>query len=144
PGGDLVPASEDDWIEPPRLIALLRQICKGLSVAHKAGIVHRDIKPENIILVVVEGREVVEIVDFGISAILAAGQTESSTIAGTPHYMAPEQVSGTRFDGRLDIYSLGCMAYELLVGCPPFMGDTIEQLLQQQLYVEPKPVKEVR
>ncbi|PRQ04485.1 Serine/threonine-protein kinase Pkn1 [Enhygromyxa salina] len=144
PGGDLVPPTEDDWIEPPRLIGLMRQMCKGLSVAHKAGIVHRDIKPENIIIVEDEGREVVKIVDFGISAMLAAGQENGTTIAGTPHYMAPEQISGTKFDGRLDIYAMGCMAYELLVGYPPFLAENIQELLQQQLYEEPKPVKDCR
>jgi tetratricopeptide (TPR) repeat protein len=144
PGGDLVPASEEEWVEPPRLIGLLRQVCKGLSVAHQAGIVHRDIKPENIILVEDEGREVVKIVDFGISAMLAAGQDEGNTIAGTPHYMAPEQITGSKFDGRLDIYATGCMAYELLVGYPPFLADDIQELLQQQLYEEPPPLKACR
>ncbi|PRQ02591.1 Serine/threonine-protein kinase Pkn1 [Enhygromyxa salina] len=144
PGGDLVPPTEEDWIEPPRLIGLLRQICKGLSVAHKAGIVHRDIKPENIILVEGEGREVVKIVDFGISAMLAAGQDEGNTIAGTPHYMAPEQITGIKFDGRLDIYAAGCMAYELLVGYPPFLAENIQELLHQQLYEDPKPLVECR
>jgi serine/threonine protein kinase/tetratricopeptide (TPR) repeat protein len=143
-GGDLVPATDDDWIEPPRLIGLLRQVCKGLSVAHKAGIVHRDIKPENIILVESSGRQIIKIVDFGISAMLAANKDEGSTIAGTPHYMAPEQITGGKFDGRLDIYATGCMAYELLVGYPPFVAEDIQTLLQQQLYEKPKPIKECR
>jgi serine/threonine protein kinase len=143
-GGDMVPATEDDWVEPPRLIGLLRQICKGLSVAHKAGIVHRDIKPENIILVEGGGRQTIKIVDFGISAMLAANKDEGNTIAGTPHYMAPEQITGTKFDGRLDIYATGCMAYELLVGAPPFVAEDIQTLLQQQLYETPKPIKEAR
>jgi serine/threonine protein kinase len=143
-GGDLVPATEDDWVEPNRLIGLLRQICKGLSVAHKAGIVHRDIKPENIIVVEGGGRQTIKIVDFGISAMLAANTDEGNTIAGTPHYMAPEQIAGTKFDGRLDIYATGCMAYELLVGYPPFVAEDIHTLLQQQLYEVPRPIKECR
>ncbi|EDM79510.1 serine/threonine protein kinase [Plesiocystis pacifica SIR-1] len=144
PGGDLVPETEDDWIEPPRLIGLLRQVCKGLSAAHKGGIVHRDIKPENIIVVNEDGRELVKLVDFGISAMVAAGSEEGGNIAGTPHYMAPEQITGTKFDGRLDIYALGCMAYELLVGYPPFLAEGIQELLQQQLYEAPKPLLECR
>ena len=144
PGGDLVPPSEEDWVEPPRLIGILRQVCKGLSAAHKAGIVHRDIKPENIILVRQDGRETVKIVDFGISAMLAVGQEQGSTIAGTPHYMAPEQIMGEKFDGRLDIYSVGCMAYELLVGQPPFVAEGIQELLQEQLYSVPPPLGERR
>ena len=144
PGGDLVPDTEEDWIEPARLIGLLRQICKGLAAAHDADIVHRDIKPENIIVVEEDGREVIKQVDFGISAMLAASKDEGNTIAGTPHYMAPEQIMGTKFDGRLDIYAMGCMAYELLVGYPPFLAEDIQALLQQQLYEEPKPLKECR
>jgi serine/threonine protein kinase len=144
PGGDLVPASEDDWIEPGRLIGLLRQICKGLAAAHDSGIVHRDIKPENVILIEVEGREVVKIVDFGISTMLSVGKDQSNTIAGTPHYMAPEQINGGEFDGRLDMYALGCMAYELLVGHPPFLAEGVQELLQQQLYSAPPPISQVR
>jgi serine/threonine protein kinase/tetratricopeptide (TPR) repeat protein len=144
PGGDLVPASEDDWIEPGRLIGLLRQICKGLAAAHDSGIVHRDIKPENVILIEQGGREVVKIVDFGISTMLSVGKDEGNTIAGTPHYMAPEQIHGGAFDGRLDMYALGCMGYELLVGHPPFLADAVQELLQMQLYSEPPPLLGVR
>ena len=144
PGGDLVPASEDDWIEPGRLIGLLRQICKGLAAAHDSGIVHRDIKPENVILIEIEGREVVKIVDFGISTMLSVGKDQSNTIAGTPHYMAPEQIGGVEFDGRLDMYALGCMAYELLVGHPPFLAEAVQELLHQQLYSVPPPLEQVR
>jgi serine/threonine protein kinase len=144
PGGDLVPASEDDWIEPGRLIGLLRQIAKGLAAAHDSGIVHRDIKPENVILIEIDGREVVKIVDFGISTMLAAGKDQGNTIAGTPHYMAPEQINGADFDGRLDMYALGCMAYELLVGHPPFLAEAVQELLQQQLYSVPPPLQQIR
>ncbi|NVB37830.1 protein kinase [Pseudenhygromyxa sp. WMMC2535] len=144
PGGDLVPISQDDWIEPPRLLGLLRQVCKGLAAAHKVGVIHRDIKPENIIAVNEEGREVVKIVDFGISAMVAAGSQGQTNIAGTPHYMAPEQITGKEFDGRLDIYSVGCMAYELLVGVPPFDDEDIQKLLEKQLKAKPQPLTEVR
>ncbi|MCA9684249.1 MAG: serine/threonine protein kinase [Myxococcales bacterium] len=143
PGGDLVPATEDDWIEPPRLIGLLRQICKGLAAAHKAGIIHRDIKPENIIIVNEEGREVVKIVDFGISAMVAAaGGKGGGTIAGTPHYMAPEQISGEEFDGRLDIYALGCVLYYMVTSRPVFNERDAPSLLRAHVEREPTPPSE--
>ena len=116
-GKDLVPATETDARPPAEVIAIFRQLCKALGAAHKAGIVHRDIKPENIILVRKGGRDgVVKVVDFGISAVL--GQERRNKIAGTPHYMAPEQIRGHAFDGRLDQYAAGCVAYER----PAFAG----------------------
>jgi len=143
-GRDLVPESEDDWTPPAQLIGTLRQICKGLHAAHQAGIVHRDVKPENIILVTRDGRQdVVKIVDFGISAMLAVGHEEGG-IAGTPHYMAPEQITSQSFDGRLDVYAVGCVAYELLVGHPPFDAEELEDLLHQHLADRPVPPSEVR
>ncbi len=144
-GRDLVPSSEDDTMDPADLIAVLRQVCKGLATAHKAGVVHRDIKPENIILVDRDGRHgFVKIVDFGISAMLAAGQSSDGGIAGTPHYMAPEQITGGAFDGRLDIYAVGVTAYELLVGRPPFDSDDLETLLRKHLTEPPPRPSEIR
>jgi serine/threonine protein kinase len=95
-GADLVPPDPNSLPEHGALISTLRQLCKGLAAAHANGIVHRDIKPENIILVERGGRTgVVKLVDFGISAMMAAGPpTSASRIAGTPHYMAPEQIEG--------------------------------------------------
>ncbi len=144
-GVDLVPQTEHDWVQPPVLIGVLRQLCKGLNAAHKAGVVHRDIKPENVILVNREGREgVVKIVDFGISAMLAAGGGKGAKVAGTPHYMAPEQISSGDFDGRLDMYAVGCMAYELLVGHPPFAYDELEQVLAAHLQETPVPPSKIK
>jgi serine/threonine protein kinase/tetratricopeptide (TPR) repeat protein len=143
-GRDLVPESEEEWTEPTELIGTLRQICKGLHAAHQVGVVHRDVKPENIILVTRDGRPgMVKIVDFGISAMLAAG-THEGGIAGTPHYMAPEQITGEPFDGRLDIYAVGCVAYEMLVGRPPFDSEELELLLHQHLATRPPRPSEVR
>lgn len=134
-GRDLVPSDETAAMEPERVVSILRQVAKGLHVAHLAGVVHRDVKPENIITIRSGGRsDAVKIVDFGISAMLAAGPShESGGIAGTPHYMAPEQILGDPFDGRLDVYALGCTAYELMTGQPPFDAETVEELLHKQL-----------
>jgi serine/threonine protein kinase len=145
-GHDLVPPDEQYSMDPSVLIPILRQVCKGLAVAHKANVVHRDVKPENVITTTSrDGREQVKIVDFGISAMLAAGPGhETGGVAGTPHYMAPEQIMGQPFDGRLDIYALGCMAYELLTGVPPFDGETVDELLHKQVTERPLPIRERR
>ncbi len=129
-----------------RMIGILRQVCKGLAAAHEVGIIHRDVKPDNIILLAAHGAvgsagagarsDRVKVVDFGIATINAEGDTGA---AGTPHYMAPEQVLGVPFDGRLDMYSLGCTAYELLVGKPPFVAQTVDQILQAQIESIPLP-----
>jgi tetratricopeptide (TPR) repeat protein len=142
-GKDLVPASETDVRSPAEVIAIFRQLCKALGAAHKAGIVHRDIKPENIILVRKGGRDgVVKVVDFGISAVL--GQERRGKIAGTPHYMAPEQIRGQPFDGRLDIYACGCVAFELLTGNPPFPNEALEEVLVAHVDHPPPSFRQVR
>ena len=143
-GRDLVPETTEAWIEPATLIGHLRQICKGLGDAHAAGIVHRDIKPENILAYNKDGRQAIKLVDFGISAMLAVTGSSSSNGAGTPHYMAPEQVSGAEFDGRLDMYALGCTAYELLTGYPPFDCEDVGELLGRHLTEEPRSLHEAR
>jgi len=128
-------------LEPGRVFAVLRQICKGLGAAHKAGVIHRDIKPENIILVQSEGRrDMVKIVDFGVAAILDARRNGGGPIAGTPQYMPPEQISGGEFDARLDIYAVGCVAYEMMVQHPPFTTESLADLLLAQINtVPPRP-----
>ena len=142
-GADLAALTEAE-IEPGRVFAILRQICKGLGAAHKAGVVHRDVKPENVILVQSEGRrDMVKIVDFGVAAILSRGEG-SGQIAGTPQYMPPEQISGGAFDGRLDIYALGCVAYEMLVQHPPFTQENLADVLLAQINTVPPRPSEAR
>ena len=138
-------------MDQARMIGILRQVCKGLAAAHEVGIIHRDVKPDNIILLAAHGAiagaagnagstvgrpDRVKVVDFGIATMHAEADTGA---AGTPHYMAPEQVNGMAFDGRLDMYSLGCTAYELLVGKPPFVAQTVEAILQAQIEDAPIP-----
>lgn len=126
-------------IDQSRLIAILRQVCRGLAAAHDAGIVHRDIKPDNVILVAEGGRQdMVKIVDFGIATILTHGSADVAA-AGTPQYMAPEQILGQGADSRLDMYSMGCMAYELLTGKPPFPEGGVEEILARHLDTAPVP-----
>ncbi|MFE9860305.1 protein kinase [Streptomyces sp. NPDC005780] len=128
------------------VVAWGRQICAGLSAAHRAGVVHRDIKPANVM--VYGDRELdLKICDFGIARLIeesGAGLTGTGATIGTPAYMSPEQVRGDRtLDGRSDLYSLGCLLYELLSGSPPFEGAGWS-VLAQHLNRPPQPVRSLR
>ncbi len=128
-----------------RAIGLLRQICKGLDAAHKAGVVHRDVKPENIVIERRRGRaDAVKLLDFGIAAML--GEDLRPMSAGTPHYLAPELVAGAKFDQRADIYAVGCTAYEMLTGQPPFAGDStdLDEVLGSHLSDTAEPPSKLR
>jgi hypothetical protein len=115
------------------VLQIARQIASALAYAHEQGVVHRDIKPENILL----GADHAVLADFGIArALSAAGGerlTETGLTLGTPAYMSPEQASGERhLDSRSDIYSLGCVVYEMLAGEPPFTGPTVQAIIAKR------------
>ena len=98
------------------------QICQGLSAAHALGIVHRDLKPQNVLVATDGGAKVT---DFGIArAADLSTMTATGVLMGTPLYMSPEAAEGEQVDQRSDIYSLGCMLYEMLAGKVPFEGNT--------------------
>jgi len=112
-------------------LRIAREVANGLAYAHKQGIVHRDIKPENILLTGEPGApdSHAMIADFGIArAIATSGAeerlTQTGVVVGSPTYMSPEQAAGDALDGRSDVYSLGCVLYEMLAGKPPFVGTT--------------------
>jgi eukaryotic-like serine/threonine-protein kinase len=122
-------------------LRVVREVAGALDYAHRHGVVHRDIKPENILLH--DGRAVVA--DFGIA--LAAGSagaarmTETGMSLGTPHYMSPEQAMGERsITARSDVFSLGCVLYELLVGEPPFTGPTAQAIVARVMTETPRSV----
>jgi serine/threonine-protein kinase len=126
-------------------LQIAREVADALGSAHRHDVIHRDIKPENILLE--EGHAVVA--DFGIArAIHAAGGeklTETGLAVGTPAYMSPEQAMGSQdLDGRSDLYSLGCVLYEMLGSEPPFTGATVESIVHQHIAVEPRPVTALR
>jgi tetratricopeptide (TPR) repeat protein len=132
------------------VMAILRDVAKALAYAHARGIVHRDIKPDNVLL---SGGTAV-VTDFGIAKALSASRGEGpasgtltsvGTSIGTPAYMAPEQVAGDpNIDHRVDLYALGCMAYELLAGQTPFGERTPQKILAAHLSEVPASVSQTR
>jgi len=126
-------------------LQISREVADALSYAHSRGVVHRDVKPENILLE--SGHAVVA--DFGIARAVdqAGGEklTGTGIALGTPAYMSPEQAAGSHdLDGRSDLYSLGCVLYEMLAGQPPFTGPTVESLIHQHLTAEPPSITVMR
>jgi eukaryotic-like serine/threonine-protein kinase len=122
---------------PERAVELASSVCVALSEAHKAGIVHRDIKPGNI-MVTRNGE--VKVMDFGIArAATAETVTATATVLGTASYLSPEQAQGKPVDARSDIYSLGIVLYEMLVGRVPFGGDSAVAVAYKHVQEAPEP-----
>lgn len=129
-----------------RALRILYQVARALDAAHSKGIIHRDLKPENIFLIDRQDqKDIVKILDFGISKIKGAGAshlTQTGMVIGTPHYMAPEQARGDKnLDYKVDIYAMGCIAYEMLTGKLPYTGDSPTAILMKVL-IEPAPPPE--
>jgi serine/threonine-protein kinase len=126
----------------PEAVRILREVVDALACAHAQGVVHRDIKPDNVML---SGRHAL-VMDFGVAKAVseATGRQTITTLGvaiGTPAYMAPEQVAADpHIDHRADIYAVGVLAYELLVGRPPFTGATPQQVLAAHVTAAPEPV----
>jgi serine/threonine protein kinase len=126
---------------------IAEQICSGLQYAHAQGVLHRDLKPSNIMIKWSEGVPVVKIVDFGIAKLIDEDEnrpklTKTGEVIGTPTYMSPEQIIGKDVDQRSDLYSVGCVLYELLAGLPPFVGNNSVQTILAQLNDKPLSMKE--
>lgn len=125
---------EEDSLGIERSLQLLLQIARALAAVHTRGMVHRDLKPGNVLLARDDGYEQAKVGDFGLAKVirdrsaLDSFRTRAGTILGTPEYMAPEQVQGAEVDHRADIYSFGCLAFEMLTGAPPFVGDEMSVL----------------
>ncbi|MGE5322332.1 MAG: serine/threonine-protein kinase [Actinomycetota bacterium] len=136
---DFVAQSPGKKLPPAVVLDLVAQIASALDYAHSAGIVHRDIKPGNII-VTPEGHT--KIMDFGIARTALSELTVPGHVLGTPAYMSPEQINGKPLDGRSDIFSLGVIAYWLLVGVKPFDAESVTELCVQIAAKEPRPATE--
>ncbi|MBX3154389.1 MAG: serine/threonine protein kinase [Deltaproteobacteria bacterium] len=138
-----------------RAIRIAAQIARALGAAHDKGIIHRDLKPENVFLVDRDGRmDFVKIVDFGIAKVTPVSGvanpneprlTRAGSVFGTPEYMAPEQAAGRNdTDGRVDVYALGIILYEMLVGRVPHRGDSMVRTLAMQMLDPVEPPRKVR
>ena len=131
---------EEKFLSIDEAIRITSEVCDALDFAHARGVVHRDIKPENILLQ--DGHAIVA--DFGIARVIAeqgATLTQTGLSLGTAQYMSPEQASAEKVDGRSDIYSLGCVLYEMLVGEPPFTGPNAMAILARAIT---QPVPSIR
>ncbi|HEY0988383.1 MAG TPA: serine/threonine-protein kinase, partial [Kofleriaceae bacterium] len=120
---------------------IVRQVASALDAAHRADVLHRDLKPDNIYLVpdpAIPSGERVKVLDFGLAKLGDNGETNVETVFGTPHYMSPEQCrSATQVDHRSDIYSLGCILFELVTGHVPFEGEVRDLIELHQFAVPP-------
>ena len=126
------------------VLRIAKQACSGLAAAHAIGVVHRDIKPSNLM---VSARGHLTIVDFGIARLLEDNSprlTAPSQTIGSPLYMSPEQTTGVDVDGRSDLYSFGCVLYELLAGRPPFVAEMPIAVMRMHLEERAVPMRNVR
>ncbi|MEM9074171.1 MAG: protein kinase [Myxococcota bacterium] len=152
-GEDLANVLARETVLPAeRTAAIVLQCCAALGAAHEKGIVHRDMKPENVFLVERGSqRDFVKIVDFGIAKMSdietegAPGRklTKTGMIFGTPEYMSPEQAAGKSLDHRVDVYAVGVILFECLVGRVPFVGDSFMGILTQHMFEEPPALRDV-
>lgn len=133
----------------PRILRIIEQTANALVAAHSAKIVHRDIKPENIM---VRKDSIVKVLDFGLAKPTGmfgvddngeSAKTIPGTVMGSARYMSPEQARGLPVDERTDIWSLGVVLYEMLVGTAPFQGETTADTIAAVIYHEPEPINEV-
>jgi serine/threonine-protein kinase len=125
-------------LSPELSLRLMRDVASALNAAHSAGIVHRDVSPSNIFVELVEGKEIIKIVDFGTASVPDADQKDvpdgpPGMVIGTPYYMSPEQVQSLPMDARTDMYSLGAVLYELVTGKVPFNGDNVTEIAMQHI-----------
>ena len=132
-------------MSPERAVRLMQDICAGVGVAHRQGLLHRDLKPDNVIIVPPshEGdEETAKVVDFGLAKVrdvtAQTALTQTGALLGTLYYMSPEQCSGEELDARADVYSLAAMLYEMLTGTPPFRSNNFAGLISKHLH-EPPP-----
>jgi serine/threonine-protein kinase len=134
---------ENRALLPDKALEITDGILRALDYSHRGGIVHRDIKPANVMLT---RQHEVKVMDFGIARAMAdtaATMTQTAQVIGTAQYLSPEQARGERVDARSDIYSTGCVLYELLTGKPPFTGDSPVAIAYQHVREEPVPPSQV-
>ncbi|MGV9674415.1 Stk1 family PASTA domain-containing Ser/Thr kinase [Nocardia sp. NPDC003482] len=125
-------------LPPRRAMEIIADVCAALDFSHKNGIVHRDMKPANIMI---NRQGAVKVMDFGIARAIADSSnpmTQTAAVIGTAQYLSPEQARGEQVDARSDVYSVGCVLYEILTGEPPFTGDSPVAVAYQHVREDPK------
>ncbi len=134
-----------------RFFKVFIQVCEALEHAHKRGVIHRDVKPSNILLMDTDtSKDIVKVVDFGIAKVITENDsetqelTQTGDIIGSPLYMSPEQCVGDPLDNRTDIYSLGCVMYESLVGRPPLADENVVKTIFKHVNVKPDNIAKAR
>ncbi len=134
---------DDRRLLPERALEITDGVLRALDYSHRNGIVHRDIKPGNVML---NRQGEIKVMDFGIARALSDAQatmTQTAQVIGTAQYLSPEQARGERVDSRSDLYSVGCLLYELLTGRPPFTGDSPVAIAYQHVRENPIPPSRV-
>jgi serine/threonine protein kinase len=138
-------------MELGRTLSILSEVATALRAAHQSGVIHRDLKPANVFLLQMNAdeRERVRVLDFGMAKLIdisdeRGGLTQAGEILGTPEYMAPEQAVGGEIDRRIDIYALGCVAYEMWTGTPPFSGPNYVTVLAKHMDEKAPRITDVR
>jgi eukaryotic-like serine/threonine-protein kinase len=128
----------DGPIPPRKAIEIVADACQALNFSHQHGIIHRDVKPANIMI---SRTGAVKVMDFGIARALADSHsvTQTAAVIGTAQYLSPEQAQGDSVDARSDVYSLGCVLYEIVTGEPPFVGDSPVAVAYQHVREAPVP-----
>lgn len=126
---------EGDLLPPATVATLVAHAAEALAFAHARGVVHRDVKPANLMRV---GTASVKVMDFGLAKSVTTKVTHDGALFGTPNYMSPEQVRGETLDGRSDLFSLGVVLYEMLVGAKPFGGDSVSSVLYRIVHEPPR------
>ncbi|MFF5183448.1 protein kinase [Streptomyces sp. NPDC000345] len=137
---------EEPQLPIPWAAAIGAQIAAGLAAAHAQGVVHRDLKPANVMLT--RGGGTVKVLDFGMGSIVddpdQTRLTSTGVSVGTARYMAPEQCQAKQVTQAADLYALGCVLYEMLVGVPPFTSESAYELAERHVHQEPSPVRAIR
>ena len=129
-GGDLVPHTKRGQLLPlPQVVSILARVADALAYAHGNNVVHRDVKPANVMYELASDQ--VKVTDFGIARLTDASKTKTGMVLGTPSFMSPEQLTGKKVDGRSDLFSLGVTLYQMLCGRPPFVGESLVQLMRK-------------
>jgi serine/threonine-protein kinase len=137
PGRDLLAYTQPESLLPAAdAVAIAARVADALAYAHRQGVVHRDIKPANVMVDTQAG--VVKVTDFGLAQVVDVSRTRTGLMLGSPSYMAPEQLTGARTDGRTDLYALGVMLFELLTGVLPHASGSMAELMRR-IVNEPAP-----